>query len=141
MTDGNKTHGYYIVKWDRPQYEFQEDTKIFQSGDLVYNATYLNLTQQENHWYNQSTIKNVVHVQHVLADNFALIFLSIKIPNTCNHRETVQKGATKVPYFLHKGLLDEIIHRYALDFIEHDKDGHKYEEEDSNYDKSMLSSD
>ena len=42
---------------------------------------------------------------------------------------------------LQKGLLDDIICRGALDFIEHDKDGHKYEEEDSNYDKSMLSSD
>ena len=58
MTDDNKTHGYYIVKWDRPPHELKEDTEIFQSGDLFFNAAYLNKTQQAHHRYTQSTINN-----------------------------------------------------------------------------------
>ena len=43
------------------------------------------------------------------------------------------------PDRLHKGLLDEIIRRGALDFIKHDKDGHQDEEEDSNNYLSVIS--
>ena len=39
MTEDNKTHEYYIVKWYRPPHKFQEDTDIFQVGDGFYNAT------------------------------------------------------------------------------------------------------
>ena len=46
----------------------------------------------------------------------------------------------KLPDFLHRGLLYEIIRRGALDFIENDKDGHQDEEEDSNNDAYVLSS-
>ena len=60
MTDNKKTHGYYFVKWDRPPYEFQEDTDIFQAGDIVCNATYLKSIQQAHHWYTQSTINTGV---------------------------------------------------------------------------------
>ena len=42
---------------------------------------------------------------------------------------------------LYKGILDEIIHRGELDFIKHCKDGKKYEEEDSNNNASVISSD
>ena len=42
MIDENKTHGYYIVKWDIPTHELQEETDIFQAGSLVCNATYFN---------------------------------------------------------------------------------------------------
>ena len=125
-----KTHGYYIVKWDRPLKQFQEDTDIFQAGYEVFNDKYLNLIQQSNNWYSQSTIKTVFHVQHFLADNLYLQIplLSIKIPNTCDRSETVQKGAMKLHDRLHKFILDEIIHRGALDFIGHDKDGHQDKE-------------
>ena len=41
-----KTHGYYIVKWDRPPHILQEDTEIFQASDIFYNATYLNPIQK-----------------------------------------------------------------------------------------------
>ena len=67
MTNNNKTHGYNIVKWDRPQHELYEDTDILQAGVLVCNATYLNPIQQSHHWYTQITIKTVLHVQNVLA--------------------------------------------------------------------------
>ena len=67
ITDDNKTHGYYIVQWDRTLHKLQEDTDIFHAGDVVCNATYTNLMQQAHHWYTQSTIKTVVHIQHVLA--------------------------------------------------------------------------
>ena len=91
MADDKKTHVYYIVKWDRPLHKFQEDTDIFQAGDLICNATYLDPIQQAHHWYTQNTIKTVVHVQHVLAENLDLQkpSLSIKIPNTCNRWETI----------------------------------------------------
>ena len=39
MSGDKKTHGYYIVKWDRPPLEFQEDTDKFQAGDVFFNAT------------------------------------------------------------------------------------------------------
>ena len=39
---------------------------------------------------------------------------------------------------LQKGLLDDIICRGALDFIEHDKDGHQDEEKNSKNDTSVL---
>ena len=65
----------------------------------------------------------------------------MKLPNTCNRRETVQKGAMKLPYRLHKVLLYYIIRICALDFIEHDKGGHQDEEEDSKNDVPLLSSD
>ena len=50
MIDDNKTHGYYIVKWDRHTHELQEDTGIFQAVDVVCNYKYLNPTQQAHHW-------------------------------------------------------------------------------------------
>ena len=68
MKNYNKTHGCNIVKWDRPLHELQEDTDIFQAGDVVCNATYLNPIQQEHQWYTQITIKNVVRAQYVLAE-------------------------------------------------------------------------
>ena len=143
ISDKNKTHGYYIVNWDIPPHKLQEDTDIFQAGGIVCNATYINPIQQAHHWYTQSTTKIVVHIQHVLAANLELQkpSLSIKLPNTFNHRENVWKGATKLPDHLHKGQLVEIIHRGALDFIEHDKDGHQDEYEGSNNDASVLSPD
>ena len=143
MTDDNKTHEYYIVKWDRPPHELQEETDIFQAGDVVWNAKYLNPIQQSRHWYTQSTIKTIVRVQNVLAENLDLRkpSFSIKLPNTCNLRETIQKGEMKLPDRLHKGLLDEIINRGALDFIGHDKYVHQYEEEDSINDASVISYD
>ena len=39
MKDDNKTHGYYIVNWERPPHELQGGTDIFKSGDSVCNAT------------------------------------------------------------------------------------------------------
>ena len=60
MKDNNKTHGYYIVNWDRPPHELQEDTDIFQAVYLVLNSTYLNPIQQSHHWYTQSTTKTSV---------------------------------------------------------------------------------
>ena len=35
ITDDNTTHGCYILKWERPPHELQEDTDIFQSVDVV----------------------------------------------------------------------------------------------------------
>ena len=68
----NKTHEYCIAKWDRPPQKLQEDTDIFQAGDVVCNATYLNKIQQEHNWYNQITIKTVVRVHHVITANIDL---------------------------------------------------------------------
>ena len=70
-----------------------------------------------------------MHFHHVLAENIDLQkqYLSIKLPNTFDIRDTVQKGATKLPDYLHKGLLYDIILRGALDFIKHEKYGHHYE--------------
>ena len=129
MIDDNKTHGYYIVKWYRPLHELQEDTDIFQSGDVFCNDTYLNPIQQANHWYNQITIKTVVRIQYVLKANIDLQKppSSIKPPNACNFRVTILKGSRKLPDCLHKGLMDEIIRRGLLEFIDHEKDGNQYE--------------
>ena len=123
------THGYYIVKWERTPQKLQEDTEIFQAGDVVCNTTYLNPIQQSHHWCTQSTIKTGVHVQHVPAENLDLQkpSSSIKLPDTCNLRETVQKEAMNLTDRLHKGLLDDIIRRGELEFIEYDEDGHQYE--------------
>ena len=125
-----KTHGYYIVKWYRPLQKLQEDIDIFQAGYEVFDDTNRNLIQQAHNWYSQRTIKTVVHVHHFVAVNIYLQIpsLSIKIPNTCDRSETVQKGAMKLHDRLHKFILDEIIHRGALDFIGHDKDGHQDKE-------------
>ena len=51
------------------------------------------------------------------------------------------KGGKKLPDFFHKGLLDEIIRRGALDFINHDKYVHQDEEEDSKNYASVISYD
>ena len=98
MIDENKTHGYYIVKCDRPLQQLQEDTYIFQAGDIVCNATYLNQIQQSHIWYTQITIKTAVRVQHVLAEKLDLqkLSTSIQLPNNFNHRETVQKMGNEV---------------------------------------------
>ena len=143
MTDDNKTHRYYIVKWDRPPHEFQEDDDIFQAVDVFCNSTYLNPIQQEHHWYNQNTIKTVFHVQHVFAENIDLQkpYLSIKLTNTCNCRKTVQKGSMKLPDIFHKCLMYDITCRGALDFINHDKYVHQDEEEESNNYAYVLSPD
>ena len=107
-----------------------EDTDIFQAVDVVYNAIYLNPLQQSHHWNTQITIKTVVHVQHVIAENIDLLRPS----------NFVQKGEMKLSDCLHKGLLVDIIRGVALDFININKDVHQYEEEDSNNDSSVLSS-
>ena len=67
-----KTQGYYSVKWYIPLHKLQQGTDIFQAVDVVWNATYLNQFQQAHHWYTQITIKTVVHIQHVLAENIDL---------------------------------------------------------------------
>ena len=87
-----------IVKWDRPPHELHYDAAIFQASGLVFNATYLNPIQQAHHWHTQRTIKTFVRVQHVIAENIALqkSSLSIKLPNNCNYRETVQKRVNEV---------------------------------------------
>ena len=46
----------------------------------------------------------------------------------------------KLPDWFHKDLLDNIIHRGALEFIKNDKDGHQEEEEYPN-NFSLMSSD
>ena len=69
MTDGNKTHGYYIVKLYSTPQKFQEDTGIYQAGDVIFNTTHLTSIHQSHHWYTQSTIKTVVRVQHVITEN------------------------------------------------------------------------
>ena len=72
MKHDKKTYEYYIVKWYIPPHELQEDTDIFQVGDVVCNATYLNSIRQTHHWYTQNTIKNIVRVQNILAENIDL---------------------------------------------------------------------
>ena len=131
ITDVNKIDWYYVVKWYRPPHKCQEDTDGFQAGDAVYNATNLNKNEQAHHWYTPIAINTFVRVHYVLAANFELqkSSSSIKFPNTCNRQETSQKGAMKLPDCLQKGLLDEIIRRCALDFIDNGQDGHKQEEE------------
>ena len=88
-------------------------------------------------------MKTIVRIRHVPAANidFQKPSLSIKLPKTCNCWEAALKGVMKLPNYLHKGLMDEIIHIGALDFIKHDKDDHQYKEEKLNNDASLLSYD
>ena len=83
-----------------------------------------------------------MHIQHVLTENFDLQKLSssIKIINTFNCRETVQKREMKLPDILYKVILGDIIRRGAIYFIYNLKYGHQDEEEDSKNDVSVLSS-
>ena len=81
MTDDNKTHEYYIVKWYIPPHKLQEDSNILQAGDVVCNDTYLNPIQQAHHCYTQSNIKNVLCIQHVLIGNIDRKNL-LRPPNT-----------------------------------------------------------
>ena len=71
----------------------------------------------------QLIMNYVVGVQHFLAANIYLQNPSsyIKTPNTCNCRETAGKVPMNLPYSFHKGLIDEIIRKGALEFIEHGK--------------------
>ena len=84
-----------------------------------------------------------MYIQHVLAANLELKkpSLSIKLPNTCNHKDTVLKGAMKLPDHLHKCIMNEIVQRGALYSINNDKNGHQDEEEGSNNNLSVLSYD
>ena len=71
--------------------------------------------------------QNYFFVHNILAANLDLQkpSSSIKIPNTCNRRDTAQTVTMKFPDRLHKGLLDEIIRRGALDFVKHDENNHQ----------------
>ena len=62
ITDDKKTSGYYVLKWHRTHHGFQEDIDVFQSGDVVFNATYLNPIQLASRWYTLITIKTGVCV-------------------------------------------------------------------------------
>ena len=77
----------------------------------------------------QLIINNVVGVHHVLAANIDLQkpSLYIKLPNTCNCWETTGKVPMKLPYSLHKGLIDVIIRKGALDFIKNGEDDRQEE--------------
>ena len=90
MKDDKKTDVYSVVKWNGNLKEFQEDTYVFQAGDVVYNNKCVNTIQRACHWYTPSTTKTVLHIQHVLAYKieFKKPSLYINIPNTCNSRET-----------------------------------------------------
>ena len=63
-----------------------------------------------------------MRIQHVLAVNIDLQepFSSGKPPEPCNRRDTVPKGGMKLPDSLHKDIMDDIIRRGAIDFIEND---------------------
>ena len=130
MTDGNKTDGSYVVKWYGTLHELQKDADGFQVDDVVCNDTQLNPIQQARHWYTLITIETFVRVHNVLADNLDLQkpSLFLKLPNTCNHWETAQKGAMKLSSHLHKGFLDDIIQRGTLGFIDHEEDEYQQEE-------------
>ena len=78
---------------------------------VVCNDTYFNPIQRARHWYTPITIKTVVRAQYVFADNIDLQkpSSSIKLPITCNLRDTAQNSAMKLPDCLHKGLMYDII--------------------------------
>ena len=119
MTHYNKAEGYYVVKWDGHPNELQEDTDGIKAGYVVCNDTSINPIQRAHHWYTPRTTKTIVRAQNVLTDNidFHRTSSSIKLPNTCDNWETAQKGTMEFPNRLHKGLLDDILHRGALEFI------------------------
>ena len=43
MTEDEATHGYYLVQWRSEPYALQEKTDEFREGELVCDATYLEI--------------------------------------------------------------------------------------------------
>ena len=132
MTEDEQDHGYYLVEWCGLPYTLQEDSDEIQAGDLVCEATYLNLVERAPYWYTPSDMTTVVRLQHVVGADLEMNqpSASIKLPSNCKHKDAVRKGARRLSVYSHELLLDEINRRDALDYEEEDKEESTDEEDE-----------
>ena len=106
----------------------QEDTVLtefdppleLQAGELVVDATYLNLVPRAPLWYTPSTLTTMVRVKRVLAASLNMLAISDanKVPKGCNKKEVERLGGKRLDDADHEEILDERMRRVALDHDE-----------------------
>ena len=93
-------------------------------GELICNAAYFNKVPRAPPWYTLSSNTTKVCLCQVLAADVTLVEEStanaIILPNTCNQREARMLGARKL--VSHDSLLDEIMRRAVIKFVEEEDD-------------------
>jgi hypothetical protein len=127
-TEDDKTSGYYLVEWKSEAYTLQEDTILtefdppleLEAGELVADATYLNLVPRAPLWYTPSESNTTVRVKQVLAANLNMLCISHsnKVPRGCNKREVERLEGKRLHDADHEEIRDEIMRRVALDHEE-----------------------
>ena len=127
-TEDEKTSGYYLVEWKSEAYTLQEDTVLtefdppleLQAGELVVDATYLNLVPRAPLWYTPSKLNTTVRVKQVLAVSLNTLGISDgnKVPRGCNKREVERLEGKRLHDADHEEILDERMRRVALDHDE-----------------------
>jgi hypothetical protein len=127
-TEDEETSGYYLVEWKSEAYTLQEDKVLtefdppleLQAGELVVNATYLNLVPRAPLWYTQSELSTTVRVKQVLAANLNMLGISDsnKVPRGCNKKEVERLEGKRLHDVDHEEILDERMRRVALDHEE-----------------------
>ena len=106
----------------------QEDTVItefvppfeLQAGELVVDATYLNLVPRAPLWYTPSELNTTVRVKQVLAASLNMLGISDgnKVPRGCNKREVERLEGKRLHDADHEEILDERMRWVALDHDE-----------------------
>ena len=89
-------------------------------GDLLAEATYLDIVPRAPDWWCPINQTVTVRVQQVLAGSVQLMdhSSSNQLPRTCNRSEAIQKGSKKLCLEDREKILHEILVRSVLDFEE-----------------------
>jgi hypothetical protein len=127
-TEDEETSGYYLVEWKSEAYTLQEDTVLtefdpplkLEAGELVADATYLNMVPRAPLWYTPSESTTTVRVKQVLVAKLNMLSTSEgnKVPRGCNKREVERLGGKRLVDADHEEILDERMRRVALDHEE-----------------------
>ena len=120
----------------------QEDTVItefvppfeLQAGELVVDATYLNLVPRAPLWYTPSKLNTTVRVKQVLAVSLNMLGISDgnKVPRGCNKRKVERLEGKRLHDADHEEILDERMRRVALDHDEITSAAYYQEQPNSN---------
>ena len=108
-TDDESTDGYYILQWRSESYTLQEDKEMegytptiaAYTGEIVYDAVFLNHVLNANYWYTlmKTGVGDVtVRFEQVLLPNIKMIKIDkiTTLPKRCKKKEATKLGAIRM---------------------------------------------
>ena len=101
----------------------------------------LHSNEREYHWCIPEEAATIVRVQQVVAPDLLLVAISEtnKLPRNCNKQEALRLGAKRIPDDLHDDILDKIVRREEIDYLEELQSDDEENDNDSNSSSSERS--